>query len=400
MTQTQRDAEIADIKKQLSALEDRLKSLEAPPTPARPPPGAQQSSGATGSSAGQMKVAVRASPSPPDRAFVASGSSASFSASSDGGIATISVAETLDRVDAHKAGMLLGIFGKYALVGDAFQGSISAPLNKSGGISAIADLNGLASSTELKLSWLHYVRPIAPPIVPAELQTAINAAIKACMDDVSEPRPVPKENCDKPGSRPDVLESYSTSKYINSFGNIDIPENFALLGGITGGVGYQQNTFLNLSSYKNRIVDHVPFEVKAFGSAIIDKYGSVTASFDYQFAYADQKSAVICQNQTGSTATTFTCLQNPVGSPARNSKQLLALEYRTYVHSFLFINTWSIAPQVTYDFSDRESGVDIPIYFITDKSNNLIGGLRLGYSSKSHFVAGLMIDAPFSLFGP
>ena len=57
------------------------------------------------------------------------------------------------------------------------------------------------------------------------------------------------------------------------------------------------------------------------------------------------------------------------------------------------------APHVEFDLLADSLAVDLPIYFVADDKDGLIGGLRFGYLTEGdEFKFGIFVGKSFSLF--
>ena len=77
----------------------------------------------------------------------------------------------------------------------------------------------------------------------------------------------------------------------------------------------------------------------------------------------------------------------------------ISLNYRAWLGTLPILGQTAISPQLTVDAHSGHVALDFPVYFATDDKGHLLGGLRFAYSTDGQeFVAGIFIDAPFSIF--
>lgn len=277
----------------------------------------------------------------------------------------------------------------------------SAPLSKKGDSTDIGTLDGFASDFELRLerSWLRR-RLREPALDDAGLAGIEDRGITACstragVTDILKEKEACAAERDKDGLA--FVSKYLTPADVNAYIDAFYPRKSAYGYGVEGHIGYKSHSFIDLAALKTESEDHVPWGAKVFGTWLPTGRGySFTGSLEYQQDYEDQKSQVICPAATGPSAQ---CLSGALGKPERKEKLLTGLEWRA-VHfrgEDRFIKMVGISAQVTYDAKNGESGIDVPIYFVPDEKNNLIGGFRFGWTSeKDDFVAGIFVGAPFA----
>jgi hypothetical protein len=67
------------------------------------------------------------------------------------------------------------------------------------------------------------------------------------------------------------------------------------------------------------------------------------------------------------------------------------------------MQSFAIAPRVSYEFEKGVFGFDLPIYLLQGKENDsglrdLIGGIRLGWRDDTdELIAGIFVGKPFKL---
>jgi hypothetical protein len=127
------------------------------------------------------------------------------------------------------------------------------------------------------------------------------------------------------------------------------------------------------------------------------------AHVDYQHAYTDATTGVLCPSpKTGSNSAT-TCATGPVGLPTQTEKLLSTVEYKYYDRAGIF-QTFPVAFDLSliYDSKSSTRSFDLPIYFIsTGTPGSLIGGIDVGWTSATRKATiGVVISTPFILTQP
>lgn len=101
-----------------------------------------------------------------------------------------------------------------------------------------------------------------------------------------------------------------------------------------------------------------------------------------------------------------------LGSPKRETDEILALEYRLGINNSNQENTFALGAAINYSIQKKLLAFQLPVYFLRgnkeDKITGLQGGIRLGYltstatqkfnSFKNGFSAELVITEPFDIF--
>lgn len=79
--------------------------------------------------------------------------------------------------------------------------------------------------------------------------------------------------------------------------------------------------------------------------------------------------------------------------PEFSNKDILQAEYRKYISEHI-----GVAVRFDYALREKEWGVDVPIYFLQDKSGGLSGGVRLGYTStEKEFIGSIFFGSVLGL---
>jgi hypothetical protein len=73
-----------------------------------------------------------------------------------------------------------------------------------------------------------------------------------------------------------------------------------------------------------------------------------------------------------------------LGGPSRKERDLAFIELRRFFFGEVPIG---VSPRLTYDFEEDITGVELPIYFLTDAAGGLIGGVRAAWTSESDEVS-------------
>jgi hypothetical protein len=100
-----------------------------------------------------------------------------------------------------------------------------------------------------------------------------------------------------------------------------------------------------------------------------------------------------CQPVDGSALPT--CKTLPLGPPSESYSTLARVSW-TYL---VATHPLGFSPTASYSFSKKETGIEVPIFFLSDSDDHLTGGVRLAWTSKSNdFKASVFVTKPISLF--
>jgi hypothetical protein len=167
------------------------------------------------------------------------------------------------------------------------------------------------------------------------------------------------------------------------------------LWGINGTTGYDQHKFFDPATLGSDSLTKLSFDVGASLAYVFENgHASVNFSADYQSAYKDNGSGKIQCKTT--TAPITSCVSGFIGSPNRTDRTLLSTDLRFIVSPLGF--PIGFDPKVTYDAHQRSEAVQFPIYFISDASGGLAGGIRYDWNSEKHIsVIGIFASAAFDV---
>ncbi len=405
LAQSDKAAEIAQIRAEIAALNARLDKLERQDATAAAGPGN------AGSGVPAAPAVVRAPPTPPaadaaqtvsrtldqgvtvapatnDRVLKGPGSTVEFSATK--GATQVSLAISSSRSVPSSASHSWARDHGWSL-------TLAAPLSKGDDSTSLATLDALASGASLKFQLNGFAYKTAEgaetPQASAITQRARDACLaKKAADGLSN------DECKASFVTDSFIEQYDKSEY-DAFIALFYPPSLAFAYGVEGGVGYNRYTYLDPATAKSLSASKVPFSAKVFVSVLpYTSLSSVTGAFEYSYAYKEAKSSTLCPAPTGPITQ---CPTGPVGAPSQDNAYVLSLEYRRIFQTpaLFFTHQIGVSAQVSHDFASGVTGVDVPIYLAPDAKGNLLGGLRLGYTSDKNAVSvGVFVGSTFSIF--
>jgi hypothetical protein len=287
---------------------------------------------------------------------------------------------------------------------------LSMGSDSSGGSSAnnanIATLNGLANgfSGTFKLNWFSFAAPKDGGDISKSLE---QEAIQNCKNDLNTPV---KADCDNEktetttGAPRPFIQKYvgrsAAEEYLND--HFSAPNGaIAYTWGIQAAVGYNSFTYYQPTNLAKSSEDDIPRSVGAHvgmvpGFLAFSAPTLIDIAANYQQSYKAMDSTTKCKTM----GSAINCETGSIGAPQHMQKILLSLNANTQFDTGLkgLGQYVGLSPQFTYDVKNKQEGIDIPIYFISDSKGNLIGGITGGWTNTKHFTVGLIVGAPFSFF--
>jgi hypothetical protein len=170
------------------------------------------------------------------------------------------------------------------------------------------------------------------------------------------------------------------------------PKAWKYVYGIEGTIGHDNYEFISMNTLEEQDQDKTPWAIGGFLGAIPPGLNALfTIGGQYQNAYKAANTQTICPASTaGNPVISKT---GAIGEPSSQQKHLLYVEDRTE------LLTLGLSIRISHDFKDGDTGIDFPVYIFRNKKNNLSGGLRMGWTDKTHDTTfGVFIGGDFSLF--
>lgn len=159
--------------------------------------------------------------------------------------------------------------------------------------------------------------------------------------------------------------------------------------------GYQDFSFYDATTLASQKKREGLWSAGAFISYLpIAMSAVLTGTISVQSSYKDAKSSSQCLATPSANSSFLTCANGSIGSPAHKTTEILALEWRQQVTEHA-----AIALQVSRDFRNKITAVQLPVYFIHDAKGGLTGGFTFGWTSQDHKGSmGVFVNQAFSLF--
>jgi hypothetical protein len=117
------------------------------------------------------------------------------------------------------------------------------------------------------------------------------------------------------------------------------------------------------------------------GVGLVFKNGTNFArlGYRYQNLYKANPEKPVCTPASFGPPGTSTCESLSIGAPNHSTKHAGELEVRYSFKQYVTANA-----QVSHDFQNSMTGVDVPVLFIPDAKSGLGGGVRFGYRTDTH----------------
>jgi hypothetical protein len=163
-------------------------------------------------------------------------------------------------------------------------------------------------------------------------------------------------------------------------------------------VGFQKHTFYDPATLGKSTLDRTPFELSAALTYVFhggDMSGTLGYKFQriYEDGGGDGFTRTACL--PGGTPL-LTCANGYIGRPVREKQHLISADYRYITANGLFGLPMGFNPTVTYDAESGEHGLQLPIYFMTDKAGGFSGGVRWDWVSEGdESTIGVFVTSTF-----
>jgi hypothetical protein len=263
------------------------------------------------------------------------------------------------------------------------------------------DLDGLADGTSLKLNFLQFVSGRESGRTSGMIALE-NDAIALCLADSGRKIGAKPEEAKKKCSLSEtesltLIDAYLSDKQTRAYSAGAFKSDLLAIG-LHGGVEWQSFDYFDPLSLAENEEDHKSWE---FGGSLTwylrETPTAFTVSAEYERAYESVDEVILCPAPVG--ATPATCVQGPNAAPALEKAVKLTANLRHRFFAGDRLSNIAISPRVTFDASNRDAGIELPVYFIPNSDAGLVAGAKAGYTTKKDdFVFGVFVGAAFGLF--
>lgn len=278
---------------------------------------------------------------------------------------------------------------------NAWSITASAPLNKSGDDTAVANLDGLANTASIELGFssftAHGKRRATFLVSKLGLVEAVcKRSFEARLAKEGTKVPDKNEGCDS-----NLVSMYGTEadKVLFEGAFWDLENASRTIWGATAKLGYQDFEYISTASTTKLKQNETPWSVSVWGAFQPQNKELLYAlTAQYQRTFKEGAASAVCPAPSTPPAA-LVCLSGPLDPPKLSTKRLLTAEARARLSGV------GVAFSITRDFEAKITGVELPIYFVADKDGKLTAGVKAGWRSDTKSTSlGVFVGAPFGLY--
>jgi hypothetical protein len=279
----------------------------------------------------------------------------------------------------------------YALFGNGGI-TISTPVTKTDASTTVPSLDGLTNAYSVQFQYSRF-----KTFVTSETPERRSARSKICADMRLAAAYAAINEKDKAATATLPCTSASVEKYLGMTTReaYDKASPGPVAGGTVWGgalkVGYENFSYVDSMTAGKNITSKDPWAISAFTSwNPIDAMFLFTAKAEYQAVYKAAAVASLCTAAAGSSSKP--CSVGAIGAPTASQKELLSVELRRA------FSKMTVALTPVYDFKSKVYGLQLPVYFIPDKSSGILsGGIEVGWQGDTHKLSlGAFASAPLN----
>ena len=111
--------------------------------------------------------------------------------------------------------------------------------------------------------------------------------------------------------------------------------------------------------------------------------------FDLVHGYKEDKDTIVCP---ASSAPSYACINGKFSAPKSQVGRQLYAETRSWLAG------WAYSVRLMHDFATHDDAIDVPIYLFGSKDAVFTGGVRVGWTTDDHLLAGVFVGKPFNLY--
>lgn len=273
--------------------------------------------------------------------------------------------------------------------------SLSGPLNKNGGDTALTNRGSFSNAVSLEGSFSRFTAPKAPaPEVVANRETREAICRRAYAARLKrDGTPIPEGNqsahCDS-----DLVQTYGSAEDLRAFEGVFLgagPRTAWLWGG-SAKFGYEDLEHVTAADAIKHKQNEEPWSVGLwFGVQPGGKLLMLTASMKYAVKWESGDATTVCPAPATPPAP-VSCVTGALNAPLRKVEKLLTLEARGR-RSVL-----GGSLSVTRDFEARTTLVEVPIYFVGDKDAKLTAGVKPNWHSEKGSGFVFFVGTPFGIY--
>jgi hypothetical protein len=186
----------------------------------------------------------------------------------------------------------------------------------------------------------------------------------------------------------------SRDEYLAALDKLQASAHWGLIYNIHGAVLHNDYTYFGFptadAAAPKHVVGKTGWKLGAeFGGTTPSRNAFLGGGFDFVHGYKEDKDRVVCPE---TDAATFDCQSGKFNPPADKVGRQLYLEARSVA-----FNNMAYSLRVSHDLATDKNAADLPIFLFGSKDAAFTGGLRLGWTTDAHFLAGIFVGKPFDL---
>lgn len=170
------------------------------------------------------------------------------------------------------------------------------------------------------------------------------------------------------------------------------PQPGGWLYGASAKYGSQESTYYDPTSLAKSEVKNKPWSIGGFvGWMPKTTSALLTAKIERRRTFKESESSIRCPTAGGAVVQ---CVEGAFAAPSDKLGTALTLEGR-----MLFRTNVGAALSIARDFGQKTTGVELPVYWLSDGSGGLTGGIKFNWESgQRKTAASVFVGAPFTLF--
>jgi hypothetical protein len=255
----------------------------------------------------------------------------------------------------------------------------SAVDTKSNGSATFASLNGPANGASLGFDYTYTEAAIVTDQHVRDYEELCALSGYGDFDCVAD-------NFDKHGPK----DPSKQAEYDAALARYNSVSSTGLVLNMHGGLNHNEFSYYDVPSTKHTI-DKTGWKLGGeIGMTTHARTSYFGVGFDFVHAYKEDKDRVVCP---ASDAATFDCISGKFSAPKNQVGRQIYLD----ASSWEFAKAFSV--RLSHDFATDDNAVDVPVYLFGSKDAPFTGGVRLGWTTDDHFLAGIFVGKPFQLTG-
>ena len=188
-------------------------------------------------------------------------------------------------------------------------------------------------------------------------------------------------------------------EFLTSF--IDLEKTYSWQWGIEGSIAPDSYKFVEESNQdKSLSSSDTDYSLELFYRRSLGAipYQTWTAGVRYEKTFDQSAEQNICQS-FDSDGSTLSCSNKRIGAPEESEQTIVFLDYGRRFLTEDNKEKGGIRVKISRDLDNDISGIEVPIWFVRDQNDALMGGVQLDWNDKTDDVGiSIFVATPFDLF--